>query len=91
MKWRRVASLFCALCVLLCPVVAADGNTILYDDGNGESLQELLGGSDEAWPTIALPAEGELTVKAKGAVLMDLAVGRCCMSRTATPACPLPR
>ena len=75
MKWRRVASLFCALCVLLCPVVTADGNTILYDEGNGESLQELLGGDDEAWPTIALPAEGELTVKAKGAVLMDLGSG----------------
>ena len=75
MTWRRVASLFCALCVLLCPVVTADGNTILYDEGNGESLQELLGGDDEAWPTIALPAEGELTVKAKGAVLMDLGSG----------------
>lgn len=75
MKWRRLVGLFCALCVLLCPAVAADGSAVIYDEDNGESLQDLLGAGDEAWPTVALPAEGELTVRAKGAVLMDLGSG----------------
>lgn len=75
MKWRRIVGLFCVLCVLLCSVVAADGGAVIYDEENGESLQDLLGGDDTAWPTVALPAAGELTVKAKGAVLMDLGSG----------------
>ena len=75
MKWRRIVGLCCVLCVLLCSVVAADGGAVIYDEENGESLQDLLGGDDTAWPTVALPAAGELTVKAKGAVLMDLGSG----------------
>ena len=75
MTMRRILGLVCALCVTLCPVVAADGGTIIYDESNGESLQDLLDGEDTAWPTVALPAEGELSVKAKGAVLMDLGSG----------------
>ena len=75
MKWRKTVALMCALCVWLCPVVAADVGTVIYDDSNGESLQELLGEDEAAWPTVALPAEGELSVKAKGAVLMDLSSG----------------
>ena len=75
MKWRKTVALMCALCVWLCPVVAADVGTVIYDDSNGESLQELLGEDEAAWPTVALPAEGELSIKAKGAVLMDLSSG----------------
>lgn len=75
MKWRKAIGLLCALCVLLCPMVAADGSAVIYDEDNGESLEDLLSGEDTAWPTVALPADGELTVKAKGAVLMDLASG----------------
>lgn len=75
MKRRRVASLFCALCMLLCRPVAADGSAVIYDEDNGERLEDLLGGEDETWPTVALPAAGELSVKAKGAVLMDLGSG----------------
>ena len=74
MLWRRFLGLLCGLCVLLCPLVAADG-AVMYDEENGESLQELLGEDDAAWPTVTLPAPGELTVKAKGAVLMDLGSG----------------
>ena len=75
MKWRRIGGCMCALSVMLCPVVTADVGTVIYDDGNGESLQELLGEDEAAWPTVALPAEGELSIKAKGAVLMDLSSG----------------
>lgn len=75
MKWRSVLSLMCVLCLLLCPAVAADGGAVIYDESNGENLQELLGEDDRAWPTVAPPAEGELSVKAKGAVLMDLGSG----------------
>lgn len=75
MKWRRVLGMLCGLCVMLCPVVTADVGTVIYDDGNGERLQDLLGEDEAAWPTLALPAEGELQVKAKGAVLMDLSSG----------------
>ena len=74
MKRRRILGFLCALCVMLCPMVAADG-TVMYDEDNGENLQELLKESDEVWPTVAIPAPGELTVKAKGAVLMDLGSG----------------
>ena len=74
MLWRRFLGLLCGLCVLLCPLVAADG-AVMYDEENGEPLQELLGEDDAAWPTVTLPAPGELTVKAKGAVLMDLGSG----------------
>lgn len=65
----------CALCVWLCPMVSADGGAVIYDEGNGENLQELLKEDDTAWPTVALPVPGELTVKAKGAVLMDMGSG----------------
>ncbi len=75
MKRRRIVGFVCALCVLLCPMVSADAGTVIYDEGNGETLQELLGEDDAAWPTVALPAPGELTVKAKGALLMDLGSG----------------
>ena len=75
MTLKRVVGFLCALCVMICPVVAADGGTVIYDEENGESLQDLLNEDDGAWPTVALPAEGELTVKAKGAVLMDLGSG----------------
>lgn len=75
MNRRRVLGLMCALCVLMCPVVTADVGTVIYDESNGEKLQDLLGEDDAAWPTVALPAEGELQVKAKGALLMDLGSG----------------
>ena len=75
MKLRKVLALMCALMVMMCPMVSADVGTVIYDDGNGETLQELLGEDDAAWPTVTLPAAGELSVKAKGAVLMDLGSG----------------
>ena len=74
MNGRRILGFVCALCVMLCPMVAADG-AVIYDEGNGESLQELLREDEGAWPTVALPSPGELAVKAKGAVLMDLGSG----------------
>ena len=75
MNWRRVLAFFCVLCVAVCPTVAADGGAVIYDEGNGESLSELLEDNEEVWPTVALPADGELQVAAKGAVLMDLGSG----------------
>ena len=75
MKWRRMLGLLCGLCVMLCPPVTADVGTVIYDESNGESLQELLGEDAAAWPTVTLPAAGELSIKAKGAVLMDLGSG----------------
>lgn len=74
MTWRKIMGFVCALCVWVCPLVAADG-TVIYDEDNGESLQELLKENDVAWPTVALPVPGEMSVKAKGAVLMDLGSG----------------
>lgn len=74
MTWRKIVGFVCALCVWVCPLVAADG-TVIYDEDNGESLQELLKENDVAWPTVALPVPGEMSVKAKGAVLMDLGSG----------------
>lgn len=75
MNMRRIIGLVCALCVMVCPTVAADTGTVIYDESNGETLQELLGEDTAAWPTVALPESGELHVKAKGAVLMDLGSG----------------
>lgn len=75
MNWRRVLAFICVLCMVLCPTVAADGGALIYDEGNGESLSDLLGDEEGVWPTVALPADGELQVKAKGAVLMDLGSG----------------
>ena len=75
MKIRRIIGWICALCVWLCPVVAADGVAVIYDEENGEDLEELLKEDVMAWPTVALPVPGEMSVKAKGAVLMDLGSG----------------
>ena len=75
MKMRRIWAMVCAFCVLWCPAVAADGATVMYDEENGESLQDLLREDAEAWPTVTLPDAGELSVQAKGAVLMDLGSG----------------
>lgn len=75
MNWRRVLAFLCVLCVVACPTVVADGGAVIYDEGNGESLSDLLGDEEGVWPTVALPADGELQVKAKGAVLMDLGSG----------------
>lgn len=75
MNWRRVLAFFCVLCVVVCPTVVADGGNLIYDEGNGESLSDLLDDEEGTWPTVALPADGALQVKAKGAVLMDLGSG----------------
>ena len=75
MKMKRILGWVCALCVWLCPLVSADGVAVIYDEENGEDLQELLEEDAVAWPTVALPVPGELTVKAKGAVLMDMGSG----------------
>ncbi|MBQ7088215.1 MAG: D-alanyl-D-alanine carboxypeptidase [Clostridia bacterium] len=76
MQLRKILALICAVCLLCCPTVAADGGAVIYDESNGEKLQDLLDEDDGAWPTVALPEPGELAVKAKGAVLMDLGSGR---------------
>ncbi len=76
MRKRRVFAVVLALCMLTVPV-AADGGQILYDETGGERLQDLLGEDGQAWPTVALPADGaDLEVKAKGAVLMDQGSGQ---------------
>ena len=75
MKWRKTVALLCALCLWLCSQVSADVGTVIYDEENGETLQDLLREDEAVWPTVALPAAGELSVKAKGAVLMDLSSG----------------
>ncbi|MBQ9842070.1 MAG: D-alanyl-D-alanine carboxypeptidase [Clostridia bacterium] len=77
MNKRRLMALVAALCCLLSTTVYAGGGQILYDEGNGESLQGLLEEDVTAWPTVALPAQGDaLSVKAKGAVLMDQGTGQ---------------
>ncbi len=62
------------LTVLPLPVMA--GSTVMYDEGNGIPLTELLGDDGAAWPTMAPATQGGLSVKAKGAVLMDQGSGR---------------
>ena len=42
MNKRRLMALVAALCCLLSTTVYAGGGQILYDEGNGESLQGLL-------------------------------------------------
>ena len=75
MQLRKMLAMLCVLCVMCCPTVAADGGTVIYDESNGEKLQDLLNEDDGAWPTVALPETGELAIQAKGAVLMDLGSG----------------
>ncbi len=72
---RKILALVCILGLLSLPVAAQPG-TVLYDEENGESLQELLAEDDAAWPTMAVPSEATgLDVKAKGAVLLDQGSG----------------
>lgn len=75
-KKRMVAGLL-VLCLVAVPVSADGGGQVLYDEGNGESLGELLRESQEVWPTMAVSADSaDLEVKAKGAVLMDQGTGK---------------
>ena len=49
MKIRRIIGWLCVLSVVLCPAVAADGGTVIYDDENGESLRDLLNEDDAVY------------------------------------------
>ena len=75
-KKRMVAGLL-VLCLVAAPVSADGGGQVLYDEGNGESLGDLLRDNQEVWPTMAVSADSaDLAVKAKGAVLMDQGTGK---------------
>ncbi len=76
MRIRQLLGGLCAAAVLcggMSPAVAAD-TAVMYDEDSGEKLSSLLAEDDEAWPTVATPAEG-LDIKAKGAVLMEQGSG----------------
>lgn len=75
MKKRIIA--VCLALSLLTTAVCADGGQVMYDEDNGERLQDLLEEDAAVWPTVAVPAQSaDLQVAAKGAVLMDLGSGR---------------
>lgn len=90
MRKRRLWALVTALCCLLQVTVYAGGGQILYDEESGESLQDLLDEDVASWPTAALPTEAaDLSVKAKGAVLMDQGTGQVLYEQDAHKALPI--
>ena len=85
---RMVTALLAVL--LLTVTVCADGGQVLYDEGGGERLEDLLNADAAAWPTVALPAEGaDLQVAAKGAVLMDQGSGQVLYEKDAHTRLPI--
>ena len=85
---RMVTALLAVL--LLTVTVCADGGQVLYDEGGGERLEDLLTADAAAWPTVALPAEGvDLQVAAKGAVLMDQGSGQVLYEKDAHTRLPI--
>ena len=86
---KRITAILLAL-TLLTASVYADGGRVLYDEGGGEPLEELLSEDAAVWPTVALPAEGmELPVEAKGAVLMDQGTGQVLYEKEAHTRLPI--
>ncbi len=76
MQGRRMAGIGCALVLFLSGFsVAADGGRVLYDEGSGEVLSDLLAEDTAVWPTMTAPAAG-LDIRAKGAVLLDQGSGQ---------------
>ena len=89
MIMKRVMAILSAI-ALLTVSVCADGGRVLYDEGGGEPLEELLSEDAAAWPTVALPADGEaLSVEAKGAVLMDQGTGQVLYEKDAHARLPI--
>ena len=86
---KRIFALILAM-TMLTMMVYADGGRVLYDEGGGEPLDELLQEDAEAWPTVALPANGsDLQVAAKGAVLMDQGSGQVLYEKDAHTPLPI--
>ena len=86
---KRILAVGLAM-ALLTVSVWADGGQVLYDEGGGEPLQDLLEEDAAAWPTVALPAEGtDLQVAAKGAVLMDQGSGQVLYEKDAHTRLPI--
>ena len=89
MMMKRMLAMLLAL-QMLTVAVWADGGQVLYDEGGGEALQDLLGEDAAAWPTVALPADGgDLQVAAKGAVLMDQGSGQVLYEKDAHTRLPI--
>ena len=87
--WKRLLVTILAVPVLTV-TVCADGGQVLYDEGGGERLEDLLNADAAAWPTVALPAEGaDLQVAAKGAVLMDQGSGQVLYEKDAHTRLPI--
>jgi len=90
MRKRRLVALITALSLLMSVTVYAGGGQILYDEESGENLQDLLDEDVAAWPTVTLPAEAaDLSVKAKGAVLMDQGTGQVLYEQDAHKSLPI--
>ncbi len=86
---KRIIAAVLAM-LLLTVTVCADGGQVLYDEGGGERLEDLLNADAVAWPTVALPAEGvDLQVAAKGAVLMDQGSGQVLYEKDAHTRLPI--
>ena len=86
---KRILAMVCAV-ILMTAAVYADGGRVLYDEGGGEPLEDLLREDAAAWPTVALPANGaDLQVKAKGAVLMDQGSGQVLYEKDAHTQLPI--
>lgn len=86
---KRILAMVLAM-ILLTMAVYADGGRVLYDEGGGEPLDELLREDAAVWPTVALPANGaDLQVKAKGAVLMDQGSGQVLYEKDAHTPLPI--
>lgn len=77
MTGKKVLAVVCGLVIALSGfAVRAEGGRVLYDEGSGEVLEDLLAEDAEVWPTMTTPAEAQgLSVRAKGAVLLDQGSG----------------
>ncbi len=72
---RQWLSMLCVVALLCVSLPVAASGTVLYDEDSGENLSALLSEDDAAWPTMAVPSETGLDIKAKGAVLMEQGSG----------------
>jgi len=75
-RFRWLGSLLATVVLAATPMQTMADSVVMYDEGSGIPLQELLAEDAAVWPVMAAPSGDGLSVKAKGAVLMDQASGR---------------
>ena len=91
MKAKRLVGMTCALLVWLSGMpLTSQAGQVLYDEGSGEKLEELLSEDEAVWPTMAIPTQAEgLDIRAKGAVLLDQGSGTVLYEKDARKRLPI--